>query len=333
MATWREQYASSILGADPKLTRVFGILERVCDTDCTVLVTGESGTGKELIARALHDSSDRRGRPLVTVNCAAIPENLLESELFGHARGAFTGATAARVGRFVAADGGTLFLDESGELPLALQAKLLRVVQEKEVTPVGESRSQRVDVRVVAATNRDLEEMVERGEFREDLLYRLQVVPVELPPLRERKGDIAALVEHFVSRTAQVRGRPVTGVAPDALKAMSAYDWPGNIRQLENTIERMVLLRAEGEIELEDLPPKVVAGLAAQSVSADAPTLPEDGIELRDAVEQFENALILQALERTGWNKNRAAALLRMNRTTLVEKLKKKNLASEAHAA
>jgi DNA-binding NtrC family response regulator len=320
---WRQLYAPELLGDDPSLLRVFRTIQQVCDTDCSVLVTGESGTGKELVARALHAGSSRASGPFVTVNCAAIPENLLESELFGHVRGAFTGALAPRVGRFASADGGTLFLDEIGELPLSQQAKLLRAVQEREVVPVGDTKARKVDVRLVAATHRDLEAMVEQGTFREDLLYRIQVVPIELPAIRERAGDIPQLVDAFVQRLNRKRNRNVTGVTEDAMSALVAFEWPGNVRQLENVVERMVLLRADGMIDVEDLPPRMQKQRAASAKPAE---LPEDGIDLRDAVEQFENKLILQALERTGWNKNRAAAVLRMNRTTLVEKLKKKNL-------
>ena len=322
---WRARHVPNMLGSDPSMLRVFDIIRRVCDTDCSVLVTGESGTGKELVARALHNASERRSQPFVTVNCAAIPENLLESELFGHARGAFTGATNARIGRFAAADKGTLFLDEIGELPLGLQAKLLRAVQEKEVTAVGESKARNVDVRVVAATHRDLEAMVAEGKFREDLFYRIQVLPLELPALRERRGDIPALVESFVRRIATKRGRTVSSVSREAMDALCVFDWPGNVRQLENTLERTILLHDGGEIVLADLP-RNVQGARANVGDEQGRPLPEDGIDLRDAVERYENNLILQALERTGWNKNRAAAVLRMNRTTLVEKLKKKNL-------
>ncbi|HKP59597.1 MAG TPA: sigma-54 dependent transcriptional regulator [Polyangiales bacterium] len=328
--SWRAKYAPDLLGDDPSLLRVFRTIQQVCDTDCSVLITGESGTGKELVARALHTGSSRAQGPFVTVNCAAIPENLLESELFGHVRGAFTGAMAARVGSFVAADGGTLFLDEIGELPLSQQAKLLRAVQAREVVPVGDQKPRKVDVRLIAATHRDLEAMVEQGTFREDLLYRIQVVPIELPPVRNRAGDIPQLVDAFVQRVNQKRNRKVTGVTEDAMSALVTYEWPGNVRQLENVVERMVLLRAEGMIDVEDLP----ARMQKPRVQSAQPTeLPEDGIDLRDAVEQFENKLILQALERTGWNKNRAAAVLRMNRTTLVEKLKKKNLLDESQVA
>jgi DNA-binding NtrC family response regulator len=328
--TWRTKHAPDLLGDDPSLLRVFRTIQQVCDTDCSVLITGESGTGKELVARALHAGSARAEGPFVTVNCAAIPENLLESELFGHVRGAFTGALAPRIGRFAAADGGTLFLDEIGELPLSQQAKLLRAVQEREVVPVGDQKAKKVDVRLIAATHRDLEAMVEQGTFREDLLYRIQVVPIELPPMRARAGDIPQLVDAFVLRVNQKRNRKVTGVTEDAMSSLVAYDWPGNVRQLENVVERMVLLRAEGMIDVDDLPPRLQKPRTQRAQSAE---LPEDGIDLRDAVEQFENKLILQALERTGWNKNRAAAVLRMNRTTLVEKLKKKNLLDDSQVA
>ncbi len=327
---WRNKYAPGFLGSHPELLQVFAILESVADTDCTVSVSGETGTGKELVARALHNASDRRNKPFVTVNCAAIPDNLLESELFGHARGAFTGALQARQGRFTQADGGTIFLDEIGEMPLALQAKLLRVLQEREVTPLGESRSHTVNVRVVAATNKDLEEMAETGKFREDLLYRLNVIPIHLPPLRERRGDVQLLVQHFIERTNQRRSRTVSGIDPEAMDALVNYEWPGNVRQLENTMERMVLLRSSGLLTMQDVPPKIrEARRTALAGNMGEPLLPADGIDLRDAVEQFENALIRQALERTGWNKNRAATILQMNRTTLVEKLKKKGWGDE----
>jgi DNA-binding NtrC family response regulator len=323
---WHAAYAPMMVGEDPKLLRIFSMLERVADTDCSVLVTGESGTGKELVARALHLASERRNRAFVAVNCAAIPENLVESELFGHARGAFTGAINARVGRFVQANGGTLLLDEIGELSLAMQAKLLRVLQEKEVTPVGESRTQRIDVRVVAATNRDLEKMVVEGRFREDLLYRLDVIPIELPAIRERRGDIPKLVMHFIERMNVRRGRHVEGISPRALEMLCSFNWPGNVRQIENTIERMVVLRGDGQLDVEDVPERIRSAVPAAELDPMAePMLPNDGIDLRDAVERFENALIRQALERSGWNKNRAAAILQMNRTTLVEKLKKRD--------
>ncbi len=329
VSSWRQQYAPDVLGSDSSLLRVFSIIERVADSDCSVLITGESGTGKELIARAIHDVSERREQAFMAVNCAAIPETLLESELFGHTRGAFTGAQNARVGRFAAADGGTIFLDEIGEMPLGLQAKILRLLQEKEVTPLGESKSRKIDVRVVAATNKDLEEMVRARAFREDLLYRLNVIPIELPALRNRKSDVPELVHHFLTRANKRRSRKVTGIDPRTLELLVAYDWPGNVRQLENTIERMVLLKGEGELTIEDLPDKMKTPprSAVKRSPWDEPVLPPEGIDLREALESFESALIRQALERVGWNKNRAAALLQMNRTTLVEKLKKKGFA------
>jgi len=327
VTSWRAQYAPDVLGSDPSLMRVFNIIERVADSDCSVLITGESGTGKELIARAIHDVSERRDHPFMAVNCAAIPETLLESELFGHTRGAFTGAQNARVGRFAAADGGTIFLDEIGEMPIGLQAKILRLLQEKEVTPLGESKSRKIDVRVVAATNKDLDEMVRLRTFREDLLYRLNVIPIELPALRHRRSDIPELVRHFLARANKRRSRKVSGIDARAMELMVAYDWPGNVRQLENTIERMVLLKGEGELGIEDLPEKMRAvppPTVAKRSPWDEPVLPPEGIDLREALEAFEASLIRQALDRVGWNKNRAAALLQMNRTTLVEKLKKK---------
>jgi DNA-binding NtrC family response regulator len=327
--SWRERYAPDVLGSDPSLLRVFSIIERVADSDCSVMITGESGTGKELIARAVHDFSDRRDKPFMAVNCAAIPETLLESELFGHTRGAFTGAQNARVGRFAAADGGTIFLDEIGEMPIGLQAKILRLLQEKEVTPLGESKSKKIDVRVVAATNKDLDEMVRERTFREDLLYRLNVIPIELPALRHRKSDVPELVRHFLARANQRRAKKVIGISQRALDLMCEYDWPGNVRQLENTVQRMVLLKVEGELGVEDLPDKMRSAQTrsvAKRSPWDEPQLPPEGLDLREAIEAFESSLIRQALERVGWNKNRAAALLQMNRTTLVEKLKKKGL-------
>jgi transcriptional regulator with PAS, ATPase and Fis domain len=327
---WRKQYAPNILGIDPRLQNLFAMMERVSDTDCSVLITGESGTGKELVARALHAASRRRDQPFVAINCASIPENLLESELFGHAKGAFTGALNARIGKFVAADGGTLLLDEIGELPPLMQAKLLRVLQDREVTPIGENKAKRIDVRVIAATNRNLEELVKENRFREDLLYRIQVIPLELPPLRERRRDIDELVGKFIERSSRLRKRPMPTIAIEAMAALRNYNWPGNIRELENVIERVVLLRANGEIVLDDLPAKIRSVIGATVTKLFEPMLPDEGIDLRDAVEQFENALILQALKRTGWNKNRASTVLRINRTTLVEKLKKKNLIDKA---
>ena len=322
---WRERHAPEVVGEHPSLHDLFATIERIADTDATVLITGESGTGKELVAAAVHSASKRSGS-FVTLNCAAIPENLMESELFGHVRGAFTGASGARNGCFVEAHGGTLFLDEIGEMPLSLQAKVLRALQEKRVRAVGEDRERAVDVRIVAATNRDLEEHAEGGLFREDLLYRLSVIPIELPPLRDRRSDIPILVRHFISLSNQTRGRHIEGITSEALDMLIAYGWPGNVRQLRNLVERMVILKAEGWLDPTDLPARIRASSAPLGGDPLEPQLPAGGIDLRDAVERFENALILQALERTGWNKNQAASMLQINRTTLVEKLKKKDL-------
>lgn len=307
------------------LMDVYRVIDRVADTNCTVLVTGESGTGKELVARAVHQASDRAHEPFVAVNCGAIPENLLESELFGHAKGAFTGAHASRMGRIGQAQGGTLFLDEIGELSLPLQVKLLRVLQSREYSPVGDTRLLHADVRIVAATNIDLEQAVRDGTFREDLYYRLNVIHVCVPPLRERRGDIPVLCAHFLSLARERTGRTsVQHFSPEAMALLEEYPWPGNVRELENSIERAVLLCRGDTIQPRDLPAKV-CGLPAEDRKP-AGKLPENGIDLRGAVESFENNLIRQALERTRWNKNQAARLLGLNRTTLVEMLKRKRI-------
>ncbi|MCC6877348.1 MAG: sigma-54-dependent Fis family transcriptional regulator [Sandaracinaceae bacterium] len=325
--TWRRINAPGAYGSDPQYLRALDIVRRVADTDCAVLVTGETGTGKEVIAQAVHRASGRREKPFVAVNCAAIPETLIESELFGHAKGAFTGATAAHKGRFAHADGGTLFLDEIGEMPPQMQAKLLRVLQEGEITPVGEQHSQRVNVRVVAATHRDVDALAREGTFREDLLYRLDVVRIELPPLRARSEDFAGLVRLFIQEASERRGSKVNDIDEGAMRALAAYHWPGNVRQLRHALERMVLLATGTTLTIDDVPP-TIRGAGVTQKDKSEPRLPADGLDLKDAVEEYENALILQALERTGWNKNQAAALLRMNRTTLVERLKKKGFGS-----
>jgi DNA-binding NtrC family response regulator len=328
---WRERHAPQLLGRAPKLLEVFEVLRRIAPTDCSVLVSGETGTGKELVARAIHAASGRGSGPFVAINCASVPEQLMESELFGHSRGAYTGAQNARIGRFQAAHKGTLFLDEVGEMPLALQAKLLRALQEKEILPLGENHPVQVDVRVVAATHRDLESMVEARQFREDLLYRLDVIRVELPPLRGRTGDIELLVQAFVRDACARRGANVTSVEPAALDVLRAYAWPGNVRQLQNVVERMVLLRGEGSLGVLDVPEKIRGAAASRAATAHpyaTPLLPDEGIDLREAVERFETALIQQALDRVGGNRNRAALLLKLNRTTLVEKLKKRELSN-----
>ena len=322
----RPQSMAGIIGSAPELVSVYEVVDRVADTACTLLITGESGTGKELVARAVHEQSDRTTKKFVPVNCGAIPENLLETELFGHARGAFTGAHTSKVGRIGLADGGTLFLDEIGELPLSLQVKLLRVLQSHEYSPVGDTRTIKANVRIVAATNVDLERAVARGEFRHDLYYRLNVIHLQVPPLRSRAEDIFLLVEHFMNQVSERTGRPPKPLSRATSQLLLSYQWPGNVRELENTVERALLLSTGDRIEPTDLPERVrELGTSGAPTSAKL-TLPETGIDLKAAVESFENELIRQALDRTGWNKNRAAMLLSLNRTTLVEMLKRKRI-------
>jgi DNA-binding NtrC family response regulator len=313
----------NVIGTSPALRGVLDVVAKVAETDSTVLITGESGTGKELIARAIHYNSRRAERRLVTVNCGAIPEELLESELFGHVRGAFTSAVSQREGRFALADGGTIFLDEIGDMSPNLQVKLLRVLQDRTFEPVGSSKSMTVDVRVVAATNQNLERAIRESRFREDLYYRLNVIPIEVPPLRQRPDDVPLLAQHFLDVMHQERGTRVDSISEEAMALLCRHDWPGNVRELENLIERLSVLRGEGEIRPEDLP----ASLRSPSAPAlAAPSIPESGVDFRDLVDHFESDLIRQALELTQGNKNRAAQLLNLNRTTLLEKMKKKGL-------
>ena len=321
------------IGESNAMREVYRILEKVAKSDSTCLITGESGTGKELAAQVIHQLSHRTERTFVPVNCGAIPENLLESEFFGHKKGAFTGAVSEHKGRFESADQGTLFLDEIGEMQLSLQVKLLRALQTGEIQPVGANKSKQVDVRVVAATNRDLEAEMGTGNFREDLYYRLAIIPVEMPALRNRPDDIPVLVGHFVRDINKRADPPVTAMTRGCLDALCSYSWQGNIRELRAVLERMVVLAECDLLSISDLPAKVRSAVGLESRDENftgGPTLPEDGLKLSSAVDEFETALMLQALERTGWNKNQAARLLNMNRTTLVEKLKKKNLAGPA---
>jgi transcriptional regulator with GAF, ATPase, and Fis domain len=303
---------------------MLAMVEKVADTDSTVLVTGESGTGKELVARALHYNSSRADRMLVAVNCGAIPEELLESELFGHVKGAFTNAVHHREGRFTLADGGTIFLDEIGDMSPNLQVKLLRVLQERTFEPVGSSRTTRVDVRIIAATNQDLPRLIEAKSFREDLYYRLNVLPIEVPPLRERREDVPLLVHHFLDVARQERGCRVESVNDDAMRLLMAYAWPGNVRELENVIERLAILAAGAELCVDDLPSMFLKD--SPEVGCSAPVVPSSGLDFNGTVEQFEADLLRQALEHTHWNKNRAAQLLGLSRTTLLEKIKKRRL-------
>jgi transcriptional regulator with PAS, ATPase and Fis domain len=313
-----------VIGLSDSLVEVYRVIDRVADTTCTILVTGESGTGKELVARAVHKASPRAGKPFVAVNCGAIPEALLESELFGHARGAFTGAHANKVGRIAMAEGGTLFLDEIGEMPMSLQVKLLRILQAREYSPVGDNRTLKADVRIVAATNVNLESAVQAGTFREDLYYRLNVIHLTVPALRERPEDVPLLVQHFLKKAKERVGRTnIEGISRAAAQILADYQWPGNVRELENTVERAVLLCQGSLIEPKDLPQRL-CGLGVEKRMS--PRLPDTGLDLRNAVESFENQLIRQALERTKWNKKQAASLLGLNRTTLVEMLKRKRI-------
>ncbi len=312
----------SLIGESPALRAVIDTVERVAGSPSTVLITGESGTGKEVVARLLHGASGRSAGPFVAVNCGAIPETLIESELFGHARGAFSGAVDAHPGKFVQADGGTLFLDEVGELPLQVQVKLLRALQDREITAVGGTHGRTVDVRIVAATNRDLEAMVAEGRFRRDLYYRLEVVPLRLPALRDRPEDIPVLVRHFLEQMNLRFQREVT-LAEDALALMTLYSWPGNVREMENLIERLVVLDATGIIRAGDLPERMKAMPAMPAVAAVASSLERGAIDLPVVMAAIESSLIEQALRQAGGNKTRAAELLGLSRTTLLDKLKR----------
>ncbi|MFO0775867.1 MAG: sigma-54 dependent transcriptional regulator [Nitrospiraceae bacterium] len=323
-----------LVGVSAAMRTVLEFVRKVADSDSTVLITGESGTGKEVLARALHAHSRRARGPWVPVNCGAIPEALLESELFGHERGAFTGAQQARAGRFEMAHGGTLFLDEIGEMPLALQVKLLRALQERSFERVGGTRAIKVDVRIVAATNADLEAAVKAGRFRKDLYYRLQVIPVEVPPLRQRRDDIPVLIQHFIQQLNARKAAAVAGIDAPAMARLCQHDWPGNVRELENLIERLVVLKRDGTIAMEDLPERLQAARLAEPSAAALPTtLTQQGIDLMSALEQYENQLIIEALNQAGGVTSKAARLLRLNRTTLVEKLKRKKLDARGVAA
>ncbi len=315
----------NIIGASDEINDVLRLVKQVAETDSTVLILGESGTGKELVARAVHYNSHRAAKPLVPVNCGAIPENLLESELFGHMKGSFTGAVNSKIGRFEMANGGTIFLDEIGDMSLRLQVKILRVLQERQFEPVGSTKTVEVDVRIITATNQNLEKLVEKGAFREDLYYRLNVIPITSPPLRQRVCDIPILVEHFLKIFSEANQLPPPRLSDDMMRLFTNYSWPGNVRELENTIERLVVLRSDKDIKIDDLPEKFLEVQGAVMRHTSFP-IPDAGISLKRVVDDFENTLILKALEKTGWNKNKAANLLKLNRTTLVEKIKKKQL-------
>ena len=309
----------NIVGSDSRMRRVFDLVESVADTKTTVLITGESGTGKSLIARAIHRHSSRRDKPFVEVACGALPENLLESELFGHVAGSFTGATTDRMGKFMQADGGTIFLDEIGTASPGLQVKLLRVLQEFEFEQVGGTKTFHVDARVILATNEDLEQLVAEGRFRQDLYYRINVINIELPPLRERISDIPLLAEHFLRTVCEESGRQVRGFSNEAMAAMQRYRWPGNVRELQNIVERAVLLSKNDVIRLEDLPPAIVS---ATPVSVAEVT----GRTLKEALEGPERQIILEVLQKHNWNRQKTAEALGINRTTLYKKMKRLGL-------
>ncbi|MCF8034365.1 MAG: sigma-54 dependent transcriptional regulator [Desulfarculaceae bacterium] len=317
----------NLVGTSRAMQEVFRLIHKVAPTDSTVLILGESGTGKELVARAIHHHSPRRESPLVTVNCGAIPGELLESELFGHEKGAFTGAVRTRVGRFELAQGGTIFLDEIGDMPPLLQVKILRVLQEHAFERVGGTRTIEVDLRVLAATNQDLTSRVQDGHFREDLYYRLNVVPIEVPPLRERKSDIPLLCDFFLERLAKHKGLEHKELAPEVRERLLRYAWPGNVRELENLLERLVVLAEGGMITPEALPAKLDGEALPPDTGGDgrltAVELPPGGLNLKSTLEQLEARLIAQALEQADGVKAQAASLLGLNRTTLVQKLKK----------
>ncbi len=315
-----------VIGKSRSMAGIFKLIDRVADSDSTVLINGETGTGKGLVAKAIHKSSYRRNKPFVAINCGAIPENLLESELFGHVKGAFTGATAAKSGKFEVANGGTIFLDEIGDMSPDLQVKVLKVLEEREFEPVGGHKTVRVDVRIIAATHRDLEEEVQKGRFREDLFYRLYVIPVQLPPLRERSVDIPLLVHHFLAKLNDEKNTQVDGVSESVQNLFMHHPWPGNVRELANLMERLIVLKGEGVIDTDDLPPKMKNNGQATPKTMSAPEISSEGICLSTAVSEFEKNLIYQSLEKTDWVKNKAAKLLQVKRTTLVEKIKRYEL-------
>ena len=329
LKSWRRQFASEIVGESPEIIEALDTVRRVAGTDCSILIMGETGTGKELFARAAHRASPRRAKPFIPVNCAALPENLIEAELFGHVKGAFTGAMEKRAGRFVSAQGGTLFLDEIGDLPLAAQAKLLRVLEERVVCPVGADGDVAVDVRIVAATHRNLEQMVAEGKFRADLYFRLSVVPLHLPALRDRGDDFDLIVDLCLARMCERTGRGPMTISADARGAIRTYAWPGNVRELSHKMERAALLARGLEIVASDLSlpssaPRIVLARGSQELPVTTPAALDDTmLDLRTALEQVERQLIDRALSKANGNRTEAAALLGLNRTTLVEKLRK----------
>ncbi|MDY7038661.1 MAG: sigma-54 dependent transcriptional regulator [Thermodesulfobacteriota bacterium] len=314
----------NIIGTSPAIKKIFELIEKVADTDSTVLISGASGTGKELIARAIHKNSSRSDKPLIIINCGAIPEELLESELFGHTKGAFTGAHKSRTGRFEMANEGTIFLDEIGEMSPSLQVKLLRVLQEQKFERVGGTKTIHVDVRIVAATNKNLITAINKGKFREDLFYRLNVIPIKVPPLKQRKSDIPLLIDYFLKKFQSGKEKRITGFSPRAMDAMDEFDWPGNVRELENVIKRFTVLCDTNIVHFNDLPEQIQQN--SKLIQPVEEAVLEKGVTFDKAVKDYEKRLILEALEKSNWVKTKAAKLLNINRTTLVEKIKKQNI-------
>ncbi len=315
----------NIIGISFAMQKVFEMIEKVADTNATVLVTGDSGVGKELVARAIHYNSSKRDNPFVVVNCGAIPETLLESELFGFEKGAFTGAINTRFGKFELADGGTVFLDEIGDLSLNLQVKLLRVLQEKAFERIGGAKTIKVDVRIIAATNRILDDLVKQEKFREDLYYRLNVVPIKIPPLRERRQDIPLLLNYFLERSNKMNQAGIEGFTEEAMRALMDYEYRGNVRELQNIVERVVVLKKNGYIDIEDLPEKLYSGERTHHDEKEAGLL-DTGKSYETLVSEFERSLIVKALGETQGVKSKAAKILNINRTTLIEKMKRLGL-------
>jgi DNA-binding NtrC family response regulator len=321
----------AIMGTSPEIESVRALIDKVADTDTTVLILGDSGTGKELVSKALHYGSSRADKPFVPINCGAIPEDLLESELFGYEKGAFTGAIATKIGRFEAADKGTVFLDEIGDMSPGLQIKILRVLQEKEFERVGGLKTIKVDVRIVAATNQDLDLAVEEKRFRKDLYYRLNVIPIHLPPLRDRSGDVPLLVKEFMDKICERKKKSLKGITPEAMKLFEDYDWPGNIRELENLIERIVVLKDDNtRVTPVDLPEKIRKRHV--EIGPALFNIPTEGIDFNYAVKTFEKELIINALSAVGGVKKKAAEFLKLNRTTLIEKMKRMDLIERSKA-
>jgi len=315
---------TNLVGTSKAIKKIYDLIEKVADTDGTILITGASGTGKELIARAIHYTSNRSDKPMVVVSCGAIPEALLESELFGHEKGAFTGAFKRRIGRFEMANGGSIFLDEIGEMSPGLQVKLLRVLQEQKFERVGGTKTIHVDLRIIAATNRNLTTAINNETFREDLYYRLNVIPIKVPSLKKRKSDIPLLLDFFLKKFQRGKEKSITGFLPVAMDALIAYDWPGNVRELENVVKRVTILCENQVVSFDDLPETIQE--KSRSVQSPDQVIMEQELNFHEAVKDYEKKIILEALEKSNWVKSKAAKLLNINRTTLVAKIKKQNI-------